>query len=83
VSDPVCHRQLRRFWFPANLGFGIGVTATTEAEARALAEEAAIRYLPAGARLGSMVPDVDVSTLDAGQLMQPTNAGGDTGRVRR
>jgi hypothetical protein len=69
VSDPVCHRQLRRFWFPADQGFGIGVTATSESEAHALAQEAASRYLPVGARLLGVVPDVDVSTLDAGHVL--------------
>ena len=69
MNDPVCHSQLRRFWFPADQGFGIGVTATTEAEAHTLAQEAATRYLPPGAVLGSVVSDVDVSTLDAGHVL--------------
>jgi hypothetical protein len=34
MNDPVCHRELRRYWFPADRGFGVGVTATSEVEAR-------------------------------------------------
>jgi len=64
MTDPTCHRSLRRFWFPTTAGFGIGVTAESEADARRLAEEAAARHLPPGARLLSAVPDIDVRTLD-------------------
>jgi hypothetical protein len=69
VNDPVCHRDLRRYWFPADRGFGIGVTATSESEARALANDAARQYLPAGARLSGVIPDVDVSTLDRNHVL--------------
>jgi hypothetical protein len=64
MTDPTCHRSLRRFWFPATSGFGVGVTADSEADARRLAEEAAARHLPPGAQLLSAVSDVDVRTLD-------------------
>jgi hypothetical protein len=60
---------LRRFWFQADRGLGIGVTASSEPEARALAEEAASRYLPPGARLTGVIPDIDVSTLDASHVL--------------
>jgi hypothetical protein len=69
MIDPTCHRSLRRFWFPATAGFGVGVTAESEADARRLAEEAAARYLPRGAQLLSAVPDVDVQTLDPGHVL--------------
>ena len=51
------------------MGFGIGVTAPSEAEARVLAEEAAAWFLPSGAHLTGMVADIDVSTLDAGHVL--------------
>ena len=65
---PVCHRALRRFWFPATRGFGIGVTACSLEEAQALADEALGRYQP-GARFTDVVEDVDVSTLDRGHVL--------------
>ena len=71
-QPPTCHRALRRFWFPLPRAFGIGVTAASEAEARALAEEARARYFPDQV-LGAVVPDVDVSTLDARHMLN--NAG--------
>ena len=61
---------LRRFWFPLTFGFGVGVTAPTEAEARALAEEARVAYFPPEASFtGVVIPDIDVRTLDAGQVI--------------
>jgi hypothetical protein len=72
VSDPICHRVLRRFWFPVTRGFGIGVTAATEAEARALAEAARELYMP-DADITGVVPDVDIRTLDANDVLP--NAG--------
>lgn len=64
MSDPICHRALRRFWFTLSVGPGIGVTAGSAAEARALAEAARARHTPEAAITG-VIPDVDVSTLDA------------------
>ena len=71
-QPPTCHRALRRFWFPLPRDFGIGVTAASEAEARALAEEARVRYFPDQA-LGAVVPDIDLATLDAKHMLN--NAG--------
>lgn len=68
MNGPTCHARLRRFWFPLSGGLGIGVTAGSEAEARALAEATCARYYPAD-RLVGLVPDVDVSTLDARDVL--------------
>jgi hypothetical protein len=54
---------LRRFWFALSVGLGIGVTARTEAEARELAERVQQQLFP-NATITSVVPDIDVSTLD-------------------
>ena len=54
---------LRRFWFPLSAGLGIGVTASTEAEARDLAEAERGRLFP-HAVIAGVVSDIDVSTLD-------------------
>jgi hypothetical protein len=56
--------SLRRFWFPLPEHFGIGVTAPTEAQARALAEQARVALWPESAPLGAAVSDVDIRTLD-------------------
>ncbi len=72
MTDPTCHPSLRRFWFALSAGPGIGVTAGSEAEARALAEAARARYAPEAAITG-VTPDVDVSTLDATHVVP--NAG--------
>ena len=72
MSDPTCHRALRRFWFTLSAGPGIGVTAASESEARELAEGARARYAPA-ATITGVTPDVDVSTLDATHVVP--NAG--------
>ena len=63
MNEPVWHRRLRRFWFPLERQFGIGVTAATEEEALALATETKERYGFVG-QFGPVVVDVDVSTLD-------------------
>lgn len=60
--------MLRRFWFSATRGFGVGVTAAGEDEARRLAEEVLARTQP-GAQITGVVRDVDVSTLDAGHVL--------------
>jgi hypothetical protein len=62
-------RDLRRFWFPLSYGFGIGVTAATEAQARALAEEARKELFPPEATFLGVIPDVDVRTLDEGHVI--------------
>jgi len=63
MTDPACHRGLRRFWFPLSTGLGIGVTAASAIEARELAENARSRYFPA-ARFVGLVPDIDFAALD-------------------
>jgi hypothetical protein len=68
MDSPSCHRALRRFWFHATRGLGVGVTAPTEEEARRLAEEALAQTQP-GAQITGVVPDIDVSTLDAGHVL--------------
>jgi len=55
---------LRRFWFPLSKGFGIGVTAGSPDEARALADEVRATYF-ADAEITGEVADVDISSLDA------------------
>ena len=54
---------LRRFWFPASQGIGIGVTAESEAVAHRMAQRTLEQYRP-GAVLTGVVADVDVRTLD-------------------
>jgi hypothetical protein len=61
--------MLRRFWFPLPSHFGIGVTAPSEVEARALATATLAEYFPTGMALGSVVADVDVRTLDAAHVL--------------
>ena len=72
MTDPACHRGLRRFWFPLTRHFGIGVTAVSEGEARALAEAARLRYMPE-AEFTGVVPDVELDALDANHVLP--NAG--------
>jgi hypothetical protein len=60
---------LRRFWFPVPGYLGIGVSAPTLAEARALAEAARPALDPAAPPLGAVVEDVDVRTLDPGHVI--------------
>jgi hypothetical protein len=50
------------------VGFGVGVTAASEAEARQLAEATRARYFPA-AILGEVVADVDIRTLDQAHVV--------------
>ena len=59
---------LRRFWFPLPVGFGVGVTAPSEAEARELAEAVRARYFP-DATLGEVVADVDIRTLEQAHVV--------------
>ena len=71
--------MLRRYWFPATRGFGVGVTALSLEQARAWADEALVR-LPPGARLtGEVVEDVDLRTLDQRHvlpnILPPSNRG--------
>ena len=68
MNGSICHRRLRRYWFPKERGFGIGVTAFSEEEARSLAEEANARYGSEG-ELGPVIIDIDVSTLDAKHVL--------------
>ena len=63
-----CHRGLRRYWFPMDRGFGIGVTAFSKDEARSLAEATRARYGYKGV-VGPVVVDIDVSTLDANHVL--------------
>lgn len=63
MQGPSCHRRLRRFWFTLSTGLGIGVTASSEEEARMLAEQVRERTQPE-AELGEVTADVDVGTLD-------------------
>ena len=72
MTGPVCHRSLRRFWFALSRGPGIGVTAASEAEARALAEPVRTRFWPDAAIVG-VTADIDVSTLDDDHVVR--NAG--------
>ena len=59
---------LRRFWFPLPIGFGVGVTAASEAEARELAEVVRARYFP-DAALEAVVADVDIRSLDQAHVV--------------
>ena len=72
MDGPTCHRALRRFWFHTARGLGVGVTAASDAEARQLAE-AALARMGEPAEITGVVPDVDVSTLDAAHVLP--NAG--------
>jgi hypothetical protein len=70
---------LRRYWFPATLGFGVGVTALSHDEAQRWALEA-LSFLPPGAAFtGEVVEDVDIRTLDQGHvipnMLPPSNRG--------
>jgi hypothetical protein len=51
-----------------SVGFGVGVTAASEAEARELAEAARARYFP-DAAFGEVVPDVDIRRLDQAHVV--------------
>ena len=63
MTGPSCHRRLVRYWFPLPKSIGVGVTAASEEEARALADSARARYFPDEEFVG-IVPDMDVRTLD-------------------
>ena len=54
--------MLRRFWFPLSRGFGIGVTAATEDEARLMAEDTRSRHFSDAVFTG-LVPDVEFAAL--------------------
>jgi hypothetical protein len=54
---------LHRYWFALCPGLGIGVTAETAAEARALADDVLERFYPR-AVIERVTPDVDLRTLD-------------------
>ena len=69
---------LRRFWFRLSVGLGIGVTALTEAEARVLAEAERERSFP-HAVITSVIPDVDVSTLDPKHVLPNIGPSGGSG----
>jgi hypothetical protein len=56
-------QPLRRFWFELSEGRGIGVTAASEHEARALAEPVRTRFWP-DATITRVITDIDISTLD-------------------
>ena len=68
MIGPARHTTLRRFWYPLPRCFGIGVTAASEAEARALAE-CTMEELGIPGTLGPVVTDIDVSSLDAGHVL--------------
>ncbi|MGE5732426.1 MAG: hypothetical protein ACM37U_10820 [Gemmatimonas sp.] len=55
--------RLRPYWFPLSSGFGIGVTAGSEGEARSLAESARLQHFP-DAEFTGFVPDINIATLD-------------------
>jgi hypothetical protein len=59
LSNPLLHR----YWFPASVGFGVGVTAFSIEEARGLAKRA-LQFLPAGASLGEPIQDIDIAQLE-------------------
>lgn len=59
---------LRRFWFPVPGSLGIGVTAATLAEAREQAERVRANWHTTPP-LGTVVEDVDISTLDQGHVI--------------
>lgn len=59
--------RLRRYWFPAEPGYGIGVTAWSEDDARALLA-LALPYLNKGARIGAPVADIAIDDLDTGHV---------------
>jgi len=69
---PLAHPPLRAFWFRLSRGLGIGVTAATEDEARAMAEGVRARYF-ADATIAGVVPDVEFSALDQNHVVP--NAG--------
>ncbi len=57
--------SLRRFWFPVAGHLGVGVTAPTLSQARALAEAARARVWPNAPAIDDVIEDVDLQTLDA------------------
>jgi hypothetical protein len=60
---------LRRYWFPASQGLGIGVTAP-DAGTAWFAAKAALPRLPPGATLsGQYIEDIDPSSLDLGPAL--------------
>ena len=59
--------KLHRYWFPASIGFGIGVTAWTEEDARTLVLSALPRIETA--TLGVPVVDIDIRDLDPGHVI--------------
>jgi hypothetical protein len=64
LKDP----WLRRFWFAVPGTYGFGVTASSRAEAEALAREAATRL---GQRFEptKIIEDVDIRDLDQGHVI--------------
>jgi hypothetical protein len=64
AAGPACHRTLTRYWFPLSSGAGIGVTESSEREARRRAEATRQQFFPAS-MLGAPVVNVDINTLDA------------------
>jgi hypothetical protein len=56
--------MLRRFWFPLDGQWGVGVTATTLEEAATLAEGARRECWPDAGPLGPAGQDIDVRNLD-------------------
>jgi hypothetical protein len=55
--------KLLRFWFPASVGFGVGVTAWSVEEAKEFAK-IALDSLPKEAKLDEPVVGVDIRDLD-------------------
>jgi len=56
--------SLHRYWFPIPGHLGIGVTAQTEAEARALAVATRAECWPKAPPVSEVIADVDIQTLD-------------------
>lgn len=63
MRDSNSDSLLRPFWLALSGGRGIGVTAASEFEARALAEPVRTRFWP-GERIVGVTTDVDVSTIE-------------------
>ena len=61
--------MLRRYWFPASHGLGIGVTAP-DAGTAWFAATAALQRLPPGAALtGQYIEDIDPASLELGAVL--------------
>ena len=59
-------KNLRRFWFNTRRGAGLGVTAYSLGDARAILEE---QSLTSGVEIIGVIEDVDVAQLDQGHVI--------------